>query len=131
MLSELLDAAKAYCDANIKIVALKGKIPIDKGWREGKCSDWDHVLSQIISGNANGVGYLCGPLNGDTVSIDFDDAEAERWWVEEHRKAELDPDSYPTTITPRGKHRFVRDYRGTITNSRGKLKGLKIDPRGN
>src|SRR5437868_123229 len=130
VLNQLISATKVYSDMGIALVSCCGKAPYEPGWREGKCSDKQHIISQLIAGKATAIGFICGRINGGIVAIDFDSPAAEACWVEEHRKRDLDPHHYPTVLTPRpGKHRYMLDVRGTLGNSRGKLKGLGIDPR--
>jgi hypothetical protein len=98
----------------------------------------EHKVDQTH--RAAGIGFL-GEHNRGIVPLDFDTDEAENWWREQCEADGLDPDDFPTVITPGkadakhppprrpGKHRYVRDVRGTLGNSTGGLP-FGIDVRG-
>jgi hypothetical protein len=117
--------ARGYAVVPVRL----NKRPLGDGWRR----IWrdDELDSAFKLPDIVGVGFLGGSLSHDIVPIDFDTDAAEAWWQEQHAVAGLDPDDYPTVLTPRpGKHRYVSDVRGTLSNAAGALGKLGIDLRG-
>jgi hypothetical protein len=84
--------------------------------------------------------FLAGEFNHNLVPLDFDSPEAEEWWRKQCREADIDPSDFPTVITPGtirpdgtrhpGRHRYVHDVRGELSNRSGALKAHGIDIRG-
>jgi hypothetical protein len=145
---EVFAAAKSYIDKDNAIIAVwldgKAKRPWDWlrggiGWRERRFTK-DEILYSLNNG-CQGIGWPGGEINHFVTAIDFDTKAGDEWWYEQCKAAGIDPDDYPTVITPgkikpdgsrvEGRHRYVRDVRGTLGNSNaGKLKELGIDIRG-
>lgn len=117
--------ARGYAVVPVRL----NKRPLGEGWRRiWPAAELDAAFTRP---DIVGVGFLGGPLSHDVVPIDFDTDEAEVWWREQHAAAGLDPDDYPTVLTPRpGKHRYVSDVRGTLSNAAGEMGDLGIDVRG-
>jgi hypothetical protein len=98
-------------------------------------------IETALAARATGIGFVGGASNGNIVPLDFDSEAGEAWWRSECQVAGIDPDHWPTVITPGkkpgdggrrcpGRHRYVHDVRRMLTNAAGRLKDLGIDVRG-
>jgi hypothetical protein len=137
---EVIAAACAYMASGYAIVpALADKKPLGNNWRSRGSPE--QVAMGLRDPNVVAIGFLGGDLNHGIVPLDFDTEKGERWWRRGCEAAGIDPDDFPTCITPgklrsdgsrnRGRHRYVTDTRGTLTNSQGRLlRELGIDVRG-
>ena len=135
---EVIAAAVEYMQAGWALVAVHGKKPIDDGWRERRFSDAE-ILASLKRNGCTGIGFPGGELNQNVVALDFDSAAGEAWWQSGSEAAGIDPDDFPTVITPGkvkdgtrtpGRHRYVIDVRGTLGNVEGALRPLGINVRG-
>jgi hypothetical protein len=136
--AEVVAAAQVYMDKGYALVpAGADKRPLGLNWRRAWKSEEMH---QALGGPCCAIGFLGGEFNNGIVPIDFDSEAGKAWWREQSKAAGINPDKYPTVVTPGkvqpdgkripGLHRYVLDVRGTLTNSAGKLKELGIDIRG-
>jgi hypothetical protein len=136
---EVFAAARHHYGLGRNITPVEGKHPVLTDWRKRKAS-----LEEIgteLAGRATGIGFVGGASNNNIVPLDFDSEAGEEWWRSQCEAAGIDPDDWPTAITPGkkpkdggrrrpGRHRYVHDVRGTLTNAAGRLKDLGIDLRG-
>lgn len=135
---EVVSAAKMYCDHGFAIVpVMADKKPFGKRWQLGV--DRDEVLRRLHGPDCVAIGFLGGSLNHNIVPLDFDSDDGEAWWQSHCEAAGIAPDDFPTVITPGkikegkrtpGRHRYVTDTRGVLTNVEGALKLLGINVRG-
>lgn len=140
---DVLEAARRYAQ-QYAIVAVRpdkkpwGNDPDGKGWRK----HWkiEEIEARLRGPRCVAIGFLGGQLNHGIVPLDFDTEAGEKWWQKQCEAAGVDPDDFPTVITPGkiidgqripGKHRYVTDVRGSLGNSEGELKPLGINVRGN
>jgi Bifunctional DNA primase/polymerase, N-terminal len=135
---EVFAAAREHYAEGRPIIGLIGKVPIAHHWRNRRSSLQE--IERQLRGPATGIGLVGGPLNNHVVALDFDSPDAEAFWRVGCESAGLDPDAYPTVLTPGklqkdgtrtpGRHRYVSDPRGLLTNRSGGLRHLKLDIRG-
>jgi hypothetical protein len=141
---EVRAAARAYIAQGRAVVAVRankkpyGDIKDGENWR--RRFTLEEIEERLKSNRCVAIGFLGGELNNGIVPLDFDTEAGETWWCEKCEAAGIDPDDFPTVITPGkvrpdgsrrpGRHRYVTDTRGTLGNSQGKLKELGIDVRG-
>jgi hypothetical protein len=132
-------AARHHHGLGRNITPVEGKRPTFTNWTTRRAS-----LEEIeteLAGRATGLGFVGGVSNSNIVPLDFDSEVGEAWWRSQCEAAGGDPDDWPTAITPgkkpknggqrrAGRHRYVHDVRGTLTNAAGRLKDLGIDVRG-
>lgn len=135
---DVVAAAKKYSECGYAIVPVQpDKKPFGDNWR--RRFELDEVLDRLRGPHCVAIGFLGGDLNNNIVPLDFDTAQGEGWWRDKCLAAGIDPDDFPTVITPGklrngvrapGRHRYVRDVRGTLGNAVGDMKNLGIDVRG-
>jgi AAA domain/Bifunctional DNA primase/polymerase, N-terminal len=136
---EVIAAAEYFLAQGYHIVAVRAdKRPWGKDWR--RVHSRDEVIKLLKGPNCPAIGFLGGELNGSIVALDFDNFKGEAWFRESCKQAGLDPFAYPIVITPGkiapdgsrfpGRHRYMRDTRGTLGNSAGSLALVGIDVRG-
>lgn len=140
---EVMEAARAYAEY-FNIVAVQsdkkpwGDDVTGKNWR--RHFTLDELETRLRGPRCVAIGFLGGELNHNIVPLDFDTEAGEQWWLEQCEAAGLDPDDFPTVITPGkvkdghrtpGRHRYVTDVRGTLGNAEGQLRPLGINVRGN
>jgi hypothetical protein len=132
-------AARHHHGLGRNITPVQGKRPTFTNWTTRRVS-----LEEIeteLAGRATGFGFVGGESNSNIVPLDFDSEVGEAWWRSQCEAAGIDPDHWPTASTPgkkpknggprrSGRHRYVHDARGTLTNAAGRLKDLGIDVRG-
>jgi hypothetical protein len=144
---EVIAAAESYIDKGNAITAVwldgKAKRPWGdwnkggKGWRARLTKD--QILYSLNNG-CQGIGWPGGEINHYVTALDFDTGIGDDWWCEQCRANGIDPEDFPTVITPGkikpdgsrrpGKHRYVTDVRGTLGNNEGALTTLGINVRG-
>jgi hypothetical protein len=121
------------------ITPVEGKRPTLRNWTTRR-ANLEEIEAEL-AGRATGFGFVGGVSNSNIVPLDFDSELGEAWWRSQCKAAGIDPDDWPTVITPGkklknggqrrpGRHRYVHDVRGTLTNAAGRLKDLGIDVRG-
>jgi hypothetical protein len=137
----ILAAAEVHINAARAFTAVWGKKPQLPNWRDSGISL--EALRIALANGATGIGFLGGPINGGIGAIDFDSPAGEAWWREKCEANGIDPDDFPTVITPgkilkdgtwrgEGKHIYGCDVRGTLGNRQGRtLRALGIDLRFN
>jgi biotin operon repressor len=137
----ILAAAEDHIAAGRAITPVWGKAPRLPGWRESGASL--HAIRAALAAGASGFGFLGGPLNHGIGAIDFDSPAGEAWWRAQCEANGIDPDDFPTVITPGkilkdgtwrgpGKHIYGCDVHGTLGNRQGRtLRELGIDLRFN
>lgn len=140
---EVLEAAKRYAQ-HYAIVAVRadkrpwGNLADGKDWR--RLWTIAEIEERLKGPRCVAVGFLGGKLNHGIVPLDFDTEAGEAWWRAECKNENIDPDDFPTVITPGklnggprvpGRHRYVTDARGLLGNAEGELKPLGINVRGN
>jgi hypothetical protein len=118
---EVIAAAKDYIAKGYSIVAVRadkkpwGNLDDGKDWR--RHFTLEEILDRL-NRNCRAIGFLGGELNNNIVPLDFDTEEGERWWRQQCEAAGIDPDDFPTVITPGkvkdgarrpGRHRYVTD----------------------
>jgi hypothetical protein len=140
----VFEAAEKYIAAGYHIVAVRpnkqpwGDIDKGKNWRRPFSAA--EISDRLKLCGCTAIGFLGGKLNHGIVPLDFDSLKGATWWRKRCEAAGIDPDDFPTVITPGkikpdgsrtpGKHRYVHDVRGTLGNSEGKLTELGINVRG-
>lgn len=139
---EVIEAAREYAQ-RFSIVAVRpdkkpfGDLVSGKNWR--RHFSLEEIEARLAGPECVAIGFLGGDLNHNIVPLDFDTQNGEVWWSEQCAAVGLDPDDFPTVITPgktkeksrrKGKHRYVTDTRGILGNSEGRLKELGINVRG-
>lgn len=140
---EVIAAASRYIDDGYAIVAVKpnkapwGNKSDGKKWR--RLFSKPEIHDRLQGPHCNGIGFLGGVLNNNIVPLDFDTKAGEAWWQSKCAAAGIDPDDFPTVITPGklkagqrtpGRHRYVTDIRRTLGNAEGELHELGINIRG-
>jgi hypothetical protein len=130
--------AKRLQDAHYVVLPVIGKVPIYKDWLV-KPRSAEQVLRDLRMFSVTGIGFPGGEINHSVVPLDFDKPTGWEWWMSSCAAAGIDPSHFPTVITPGkarnggrvpGRHVYVRDVRGALGNSAGKLRELGIDVRG-
>ncbi len=142
----VIDAARVLIAQGYAIVAVgTHKNSLRAGWREARQKPSD-VLADLSRPGCVAIGFPGGDLTHHSVPPDFDTPESEKWWEDQCREASIDPNDFPTVVTPgkipriggqphpelrrAGRHRYVHDVRGLLTNAEGDLGVLGINIRG-
>lgn len=137
---EVIAAAREYFNQGYQVVAVRAdKRPWGKDWR--RAHSLDEVIKLLAGSDCPAIGFLGGELNHWIVPVDFDTVEGDEWFRSNCRLAGIDPDDFPTVITPGkrrpdgsrtpGLHRYMTDIRQCLGNATGPLlKKLGIDIRG-
>ena len=133
-------AAQAYLERGFNLIAVRAnKRPLRAGWRD-EATPPVLLMADLRDPDCAAIGFPGGALNHRIVPLDFDTEAGEQWWRDGCVEAGIDPDDFPTVMTPGkkradgerrpGRHRYVTDVRETLGNSQGELKPLGIDVRG-
>ena len=136
---EVIVAAERYTAQGYALVAVKpDKHPLGVNWR--RRFPLNEIIKRLRGPYCVAIGFLGGALNNHIVPLDFDTEAGEAWWRDRCNTAGIEPDDFPTVITPGkirdgirtppGRHRYVTDIRKTLGNGQGDLKPLGIDVRG-
>jgi hypothetical protein len=141
---DVIEAGAEYYRMGYAIVAVRankhpwGNLKDGKNWRRRFSLE---EIEERLKKNCPAIGFLGGDLNNNIVPLDFDTEAGQAWWSLRCKAAGIDPDDFPTVITPgkckpngsrqRGLHRYVTDVRGTLGNAEGMhLRKLGINIRG-
>jgi archaellum biogenesis ATPase FlaH len=136
---EVIAAAEYFLAQGYHIVAVRAdKRPWGRDWR--RIHSRDEIIKLLEGPNCPAIGFLGGEINGSIVALDFDNFKGEAWFRLNCQILGIDPDGFPTVVTPGkfrkdgtrfpGRHRYMRDLRGSLGNAAGSLALVGIDVRG-